>query len=866
MILTEFQKKAVQKCGSNILVSAGAGTGKTRVLVERILHLLRTQKANLTGLLVLTFTEKAANEIKTRLSDELRKAKLEQARRDLERAAISTFHSFASRLLREHPIEAGVDPDFRVIETEQAELLKEEALQGTVRKFYAEKDNAFELLAVYGEETVKNGILKVFTAARHEGKTLEEFFRENEKKREGTCAAKEAALPREAQAFLEKLPEIDAAGWKGFLKNKEWDWKTFSDFGAWSVPYKGKRKEGWKEWRGVLGDLAALRMEHLAAPWREKFERMALAFEALYGTLKTEKGFLDFDDLQMKAVRLFCGDRPPLQRLRERYQRQFQFILIDEFQDTNLLQVRFVELLSSGHNLFMVGDYKQSIYGFRGAEPRVFLEKERLYQQGTEGERIPLAESFRSEPALLDFVNGFFKTLWEEDGFPFEFLTSKTEQVYKGPPVEVLVTELKDDEERERARMREAKAIAAKIRELHETDGIAYGSIAVLFQAMTLSGLYEDALKAAGIPYFIVAGRGFYEQPEIRDMVSFLSHLERPLADIPLAATLRSPFFHITDDTLFWLSHYAKAKEAEAPLYGAVQDPERIKEISGEQQEQLRFFLGITRELAALKDRIPLSVLADKILERTGYELSVLTDPAGVRRYANLKKLIALIREYETYERLPLAAFLNTLKRLELQEARESEAQIALESGSEAVRLMTVHAAKGLEFPVVFVADLGHQGTHADSKAIMAHAADGYGIRVRNETNLEMEDPFFHRYINEEIQKREDEEWKRLFYVAVTRAKSRLFLSGVHEKKKTQKSTFREMTRWMDWVMTICETLPAKITVDADKDAGPFVRRVTAGKEKVEEILQEVAVGKSSRRPPVRETAVVPSLSRTMLS
>ena len=205
-----------------------------------------------------------------------------------------------------------------------------------------------------------------------------------------------------------------------------------------------------------------------------------------------------------------------------------------------------------------------------------------------------------------------------------------------------------------------------------------------------------------------------------------------------------------------------------------------------------------------------------------------------------------------------------TLKRLELQEARESEAQIALESGTEAVRLMTVHAAKGLEFPVVFVADLGHQGTHAESKAILAHAADGYGMRVRNERNLEMEGSFFHQFIDCEIKKREDEEWKRLFYVAMTRAKTRLFLSGVFEKKKTPKASFCEMSSWMDWVMKICEILPVKMTVDADKAFGPSFHRVTIGKEKVEEILQAISSKAGSRRPPAKEVAAAPSLSRTI--
>ncbi len=832
--------------------------------MERVLYLLRIRKATLKGLLVLTFTEKAANEIKTRLAKELRKEGLEAMRRDLENAAISTFHSFATRLLKEHPLESGVDPEFRVIETEQALLLQEEAMKLTVKKLYGEKSEAFELLALYGEETAKDGILKVFTAARHEGKTLGEFFRENEEKRARICAKREDELARDAAQLIRDLPEIDGTGWERFFDDRAWDWRTVADFAAWKAAYKGKRKTGWKEWREICEDLAALRREPLASVWRARFERAALEFEQLYATLKTEKGWLDFDDLQMKAVRLFTDEKAPLQRLHERYREQFRYILIDEYQDTNFLQERFVERLASGNNLFLVGDYKQSIYAFRGAEPRLFLEKERSYKEGTGGERIVLAESFRSEPALLDFTNRFFATLWEEDGFPFDPLVSRVGQVFPGTPVEVLVTALKEGEDKERGRLREARALALKMRELHENEGIPYGSMAVLFQAMTLSGLYEDALKREGIPYFIVAGRGFYEQPEIRDMVSYLSHLERPFADIPLAATLRSPFFHITDDTLFWMSRYAKAGDDEAPLYRALEGLARIKEIEESQRARLLFFTALGREFRTLKDRVPLSVLVDRILERTGYELSVLTDPPGVRRYANLKKLVAIIREYEVQERVSLAAFLGILKRLELQEVRESEAQVALESGAEAVRIMTVHAAKGLEFPVVFVADLGHQGTHADSKAVLAHAAEGYGIKIRNEMTLEMEAPFFHRFIDRAVQRREDEEWKRLFYVAVTRAKARLFLSGVHEERKTQKKSYREMTRWMDWVMAISGTLSAKITVNAGGETRLFADRVTAGKGKVAAVLQKASREGAPAGVPCPEPPAAPSLSRTL--
>ena len=794
-------------------------------------------------MLVLTFTEKAANEIKTRLSDSFRKLDLERPRRDLEKAAISTFHSFASRLLKEHPIEAGVDPDFRVIETEQSELLKEEVMDATIAKFYEEKNEDFEILPVYGEDAMRAGILKAFTAARHEGKNLNDFFSENEIKEQAVLAKREAELPGEAQALLVQLEEIDGKAWERFRGLKAWDWETLRDFREWSALYKGKRKAGWKEWRDLLEDLAALRLGTLVVPWKEKFERMALAFEAAYMAAKREKGFLDFDDLQMKAVGLFRDEKPALRKLRERYQREFQFILVDEFQDTNLLQMEFVELLSSGENLFMVGDYKQSIYGFRGAEPRIFLEKDALYSKGSGGERIFLAESFRSVPPVLDFVNRFFQLLWEEDRFPFEPLVSRKTpeetQEALGPAVELLVTELKEKEDMRYARLREARVIAARIRNLHEKEKIPYGDIAVLFQAMTLSGIYEDAFKSAGVPYFIVAGRGFYEQPEIQDMMSFLSHLDRPLVDIPFAATLRSPLFHITDDTLFWLSRYAKAESEEAPLIRALDNLELLKEILPEQKSRLEGFLKLTRALSPLKDRIPLSELLDRILEGTGYELSVLMDPKGVRRYANLKKLVAMVREYETYDRMSLAAFLNILKRLQAQEVRESEAQTVLEKSVEAVRMMSVHAAKGLEFPVVFVADMGHQGSRSDSKTVIAHAADGYAMQVRDPVDLEMREPYFFKWVDREIANRGDEERKRLFYVAVTRAKSRVFLSGVYKKKKTEKEHFRDMASWMDWAMAIPEGFPLKISINPESSFRPRVGGKEDLREKVEALIRD---------------------------
>lgn len=841
MTLTASQKEAVQKTDRNILVSAGAGTGKTHVLVERVLFLLKTQRAFIKEFLILTFTEKAANEIKTRLFRELHELKMEQSCRDLEKSFISTFHSFASHLLKEHPIEAGVDPNFRVIESEESELLREEALQETFRGAYEKRGEVFELLAVYGEESIRNGIFKIFTAARHEGKTLQEFFLETEKGREEICGKREKELPNQAAMLIQKLEAIDSSIWQNFYDDKDWNWKTMRDFREWSSHYAFQRKEEWKEWRELLKDLGALRMESLVKPFRVKLEEIALEFEGLYTTKKKEKGFLDFDDLQMKAVGLFSGEKPMLKKLREHYQKQFKYILIDEFQDTNFLQMRFAELLSSTDNLFMVGDYKQSIYGFRGAEPRIFLEKEVLYKNEIGGKRIFLSESFRSEPGVVDFINRFFMILWEKDDFPFEPLITGRKQITQEPVIELLATEVRDGEAKEHARMREAQAIAMRIQELHGQGNVPYGDIAILFQAMTVSGIYEDVFKKAGIPYFVVAGRGFYEQPEIQDMMSFLTHLEKPLADIPLAATLRSPFFYINDDTLFWLSRHAKAIDQEIPLYKALQELNQIKEISTEQQKRLHFFVELSAELGKLKDRIPLSELIDKILERTGYELSVLIGLQGVRHFANLKKLIAIVREYEAYERMTLATFLNILQRLQAQDVRESEAQIALETGADAVRIMSVHAAKGLEFDVVFVADMGHRANYGASKVVIAHAAEGYSMRIPNKLDLEMEEPYFYKVLDQNLHRREEEEWKRLFYVAVTRARARVFLSGVYEKPKKAKKLFSEMISWMEWAMHICTGLKIQITQNDGRLMTFPARKSFSEKETIEKIFGKIS-------------------------
>jgi len=848
--LTPAQEAAATTLGTNILVAAGAGTGKTRVLVERFLHYVLSGQARVTEILALTFTDKAANEMKSRILKRLEDMGLESERRELESAYISTFHTFAARVLREHPLEAGVDPDFRVTEEEEAAFLREQALEELLEAGCEKGTGLFELVRVYGEDTVREAAVRMVSAAHHEGRGLEEFLR--------LAKPLPAKAPSPAENF-KRLGEDTLAAEFGRFEASEWDWATVERFKEWQKTFSRKRDKkdstDWQDAKRAAGDFLALRLDTFARPWKESLEAFALAFEEAYEKAKKEKGLLDFDDLGMKTARLFKKPGRAHAKLLEDYRKKFRAILVDEFQDTDYLQLELIELLAGKDNLFLVGDYKQSVYGFRGAEPHLFLEKAKAFENGA-GVCIPLLENFRTAGPVLDYLNHFFSRLWAEGGgVTFDPLICKAASKPAAGTEILLVKPGENEEPADVLRMREADRIADKILDFHE-QGVPFKDMAVLSQAMTKSGIYEQALKSRGIPYYVLSGGGFYHQPEIRDMMSFLAFLENPLSDIPLAAVLRSPMFQVSDNALFWLSHHAKAADAALPLYQGVTRFREIPEISEEEKSKIAFFQSLAAELLALKDRLTLTELLDAILSRTSYELTVLSDPHGARRYANLKKMINLAREFETVEPLSPGAFLRLLKRLQGQEARESEAQIESEDTGEGVRLMTVHKAKGLEFPVVFAADLGREKRSPESNRILVLSRAAYSLQVRNEKTLDFEKPWSWREMYDARKRREKEESKRLFYVAATRAKQKLVLSGAYKppKEGDEDKSFDEMATWMAWVMA-CPWEEARVLEEDGTRRGTV--RAIAEKRDLTQLFPEFE--------PVDPAALVPAAQLTKI-
>ncbi len=859
MQLTKTQKLSIEASGKNILVSAGAGTGKTHVLVERFLYHVTLGKIPVTEILALTFTDKAANEMKSRIYKRLGEMGLDLARRELESAYISTIHAFATRLLREHPIEASVDPGFRVMEQEESDFIKEQVLDEVFERHCQAGSEGFELLRVYGEPQIRKGLLTILEAVRQEGKTLTgdqvplpkvpgsgDSDADNKGNEPGTFGRGTHSLfgrGTHSLNLFEKLDEPELTKeWRQFSNCTDWTWELVEDFKAWKSPFSrrgGKnQKAEWAKVKKKCDEFLLSRIEEFSIPWRAKIEKLALVFESLYELRKKEESSLDFEDLQIKALGLFKKPGMVHQKLLDRYRKRFQLILVDEFQDTNPLQLELIEILSSGQNLFLVGDYKQSIYAFRGAEPKVFLAKEREYEKGDSGVRIPLLENFRTEEPLLKFLNCFFRNLWQENNLPFEDLAAQVEGTDR-TSVELLKITQQADESLDHARLREASAIAQRIRTLYEDEKIPYGDIAILFQAMTSEPIYEQALKKEGIPYFVIAGRGFYHQPEIRDMMSFLGHLENPLSDIPLAATLRSPFFQVKDDTLVWLAHYAKKENEWNALYEGIKQFEAIPEIPDTEKEKLKAYREVTCGLLLEKDKLRLAELLEKILAKTSYELTALAHPQGSRRYANLKKLLSLAREYESRELMGIGSFLRLIRRLATQEIKESEAQVEAEKSGRAVRLLTIHRAKGLEFPAVFVADLAHKPRGGEYGSVTAQAGKGYAMKVFNEKSWEWEKPFSWREIEEEIRRKENDEWKRLFYVAATRAKSKLILSGVYKERKTEKESYDEMSSWMEWIVKTPPEILQGMEIREEKGGAPRKPRLPLAEKK---IFQEALV------------------------
>lgn len=845
---TPQQQAAISTTGRALLVDAGAGTGKTRVLTERFLYMLEAhQDWPLEGIVAVTYTEKAAREMRSRIRDAIEtKAKEPDARPfwhdhrlNLEKLRVSTIHSLCARILRENAIAAGIDPRFELLDEPTTLLIREEAMDNVFSALAEEDDPALQLLAalrvadLQDEMAVllshRSTVQRLFDALpepdallahwQAQVAALYETIWQDAVAAEPELTTALATFPVEITDPTDKLaPSVKAAN-EGITLIEA---RQFLQAAQLFEPIKvqGGRQAVW-DGKEALAELKAMlkalraagksllkigefgaadeKAAHLLQLWRQLWEWV----NAEYDRLKASRQALDFDDLLLQTARLFEDhkDNPRLQAFRT----GIHHLMVDEFQDTNLLQKQIIYALASPDDagrLFVVGDAKQSIYRFQQAQVSVFNETRREIEQATGQPALPLNLSFRTQSVLVAALNNLFDHIlqparathasYEAQPGPLE-ATRKAREA-DAIPVEILIIPKKDSEDNgidaETARRWEAHWVADRIKKL-VTDGteiwdknlgsyrpFRYDDAAVLFRTTSTIPLFEEIFKSAGLPYLTLSGRGYFDRPEINDLLALLNCLFNPADDLHLAAVLRSPLFGFSDETLYRLRwHPGDEIETPVPYAAALAHPPET-----DQPERIAFAYTTMKALWKLAGRVSVWKILRTALDLTGYEAVLALDDAitGERQLNNVQKFMAMARVQADTS---LSVFLQQVQQLKIREVRESEASAdAPEAG--AVQLMTVHAAKGLEFPVVAVVDMGRAPRSGTTSRIIHDPQFGIVCKHRDE-NGDWQAPASYTWGKWQHDHMETAEHKRLFYVACTRAGDLLLLSGKDGSRDT---------------------------------------------------------------------------------
>jgi ATP-dependent helicase/nuclease subunit A len=769
--LSLAQQRAVRREGQNVCVMAGPGSGKTRVLIERFAWLVEEQHFDPQKILAITFTEKAATEIKERLIGRFRNRP--DLREQIERAWVSTIHGFCARLLRENAIAAGLAPDFAVLDASPADRMAREAAEESLEGLYGEQPEQMRrLLEALDLSTQDDGrqpdlarsLLAVYESMRLSGRLA------GDQDSDAGGRAEDPFL--EARQLAELVVSDSTAGKTGNQRSaharlREWaagflelpsDPVTLRHFESVRLDINiGHLVQGTIA-RQVASDLKNLLLPKLEAQLLEAWndglpDLLRLAVEridARYREKKRRDGVLDFTDLEEQAIGLLESD----DQVRRETAGRFDEILMDELQDTNRLQWRLIDLIRK--KLFAVGDINQSIYSFRYAEPAVFAGyRDGLIASGFEID--DLRDNHRSFEEILDAVS---RTLDGQPGIePRPLLATR------GPnaTVERLVGRGENGVDVE------AGLVAARIRELVDSRQCDFRDVAILVRALSATEAFERALDRFGIRFLVSGGRTFLEARETRDVLALLAALVNPLDEIALAGVLRSPFFGMSDEEIFRIGREGWAREFERTF-------------------------GTSRRMAGF---VAPDLLLASALDECGY-----AGRLPERGRANIDKLLAYIRREHRNRPRPLAEL---LEELEAMRVTQSEAEAPPAEAGDIVRLMSIHAAKGLEFKVVFVSAL-HQGPDRRRPVITFSRAAGLGAKWRNPASGKGQSDPAHAAAIAELKQKEEAEENRLLYVAMTRAQDHLFL------------TYAERGRASGWQKLAETAVPRMIAADKTPD------------------------------------------------
>ncbi len=780
---TDEQLRAIERREGDLLLDAGAGSGKTSVLVERFVRAVLDDGIDVSSILTITFTDKAAAELRDRIRLRLRELGAADAARATEGAFISTIHGFCARVLRVHALTAGLDPNFVVLDRPQSDPLATAAFDDALTELARRESRAVELIADYGAGPLRAAVLATYAQLRSGGELHPRLPAapppdETDPGRRladaaAVLAGELGAVPAPGTRVRQALERVQRcltlAGEQDLWPGELWRLRLPSGNGA------ALATDACVAYRDALEAFRSACAARAAGPVRELLDSLLELYGTSYTARKRAVSGLDFEDLELLTRELLRTDV----ELRDRYAERFERIMVDEFQDTNRVQLELIESIAD-QNLFTVGDAQQSIYGFRHADVELFERRgERLAAIGA---RLTLQTNFRSRPEILRALNLAFAV---ELGERFKPLRAGRQDApattADDPRVELLVVDKGADWALEGIaspwRLAEARALAGRVAELVQA-GAAAGDVVVLTRATTDMRAYERALEARGLPTYVIGGRGYWSHPQVVDLVAYLRTVANPRQEESLYTVLASPLVGVSLDTLVVLAAAARASGRDP--WWVLRDPRgALDPVPAGDRARLGAFASWFAAERRRCSRCGIEDLIDAALQQSGYDLAMLAMPGGRRRLANVRKLMRLSREHESEHGPDLRGFLALVGEREAGRAadsRESEAPIEGE-GLDAVRLMTIHRAKGLEFEIVCVADLGRSPRRPGE--LLRVTSDGrLGIRLARAGVGGREPAWCFKQIGDEQQRAEESEERRLFYVAMTRAKERLLLSG----------------------------------------------------------------------------------------
>lgn len=793
MSLTDEQLQVVAGRARTNFVSAAAGSGKTSLLVECYVRALLEDGLLPEELPTVTFTRRAAGEMRARIREHLMAAGREDLARALQSAPIDTIHAFCRRLLAGNPVQAGIDPQATTLDEERAQILRHQVWSEVWRR-RVEQASAEDLsLLARFRAPLEREVPRLYQELRTSGLATPVFAVPPPSDPAPALAELSALLeelgPR-AAALAPTKPTAETiarsvAAARAWLPLAEPSVQSLRLTQAMKFPLNcpndlkplvGATRQALTRAREALAGQLLAPLAALAAGLLQEFHEA-------YAERKRAEGYLDFEDLELKAL-------ASLQRSPAPYGPRAR-LLVDEFQDTNQLQCRLFDRLGVGAVL-TVGDEYQSIYGFRGAEVEVFRRRreEVAKQTGREAGFYRLTRNFRSRAPILAAINCLFGSpgLF---GSEFTFLRPgrsgdepredrQTPPGQLSPAVEILVLDREEAKlaEEEAWQAAEARVVAERVGRLIGEEGWQARDVVILLAAFTHVELYADALDEFGVDAYVVGGRGYYSREEVTDILALLDLLLNPHDDRALVTVLRSPLVDLSDDALYLLRKVAKRTGATF-LWQAV-DGGEAGDLPLAEWERLAALAARLRHLRRHLGLPGLSSLIEEALRLFDYDLALLAAPQGVRRFANLRKLMRLADEFEELAGPDLPGLLAYLRDKGTFAAKEGSAPVLSEEQN-VVRIMTIHQAKGLEFPLVVVAGAGSEGRPQDHPTFLVGPA-GQGAVFLKDSKLTVEDAHLCLGPGSDLRQaaaaREAEERLRLYYVALTRAEERLILAG----------------------------------------------------------------------------------------